>query len=152
MQDKALRIINFKPKNYRVSEIYKSNEILKLTDYIKLLNCIFVKNTPSANQIPIFNNFFKITNEIHCHNTRHISRNTVELPQPMTESYGRCSARFQAATTWNNLQNILPIDILSENYSIVRKGLTKYFFDQLQLLVIQVLLYRVFQKKSIVKL
>ena len=25
----------------------------------------------------------------------------------------------------------LPIDMLSENYSIVRKGLTNYFFDQL---------------------
>ena len=126
LQDKALRIINFKPKSYPVSELYKSNEILKLTDYIKLLNCLFVKNTLSANQIPIFNNSFKKTNEIHSHNTRHTSRNTVE--QPMTESYGRYSACFQAVTTWNNLQNILPIDMLSENYSIVRKGLTKYFF------------------------
>ena len=49
----------------------------------------------------------------------------------MTEGYGRYSARLQAATTWNNLQNILPIDMLPENYSIVRKGLTKYFFYQL---------------------
>ena len=29
LQDKALRIINFKPKNHPVSELYKSNEILK---------------------------------------------------------------------------------------------------------------------------
>ena len=115
LQDKALRIINFKQKNYPVSELYKSNKILKLTDYVKLLNCMFVKNTLSTNQIPIFNNVFKKTNKIHSHNTRHTSRNTVELPQPMAEGYGRCSARFQAATTWNNLQNILPIDMLSEN-------------------------------------
>ena len=79
LQDKALRIINFKPKNHPASELYKSNKILKLTDYIKLLNCMFVKDTLSANQIPIFNNFFKKTNEIHRHNTRHTSRNTVEL-------------------------------------------------------------------------
>ena len=52
-----------------------------------------------------------------------------------------------SATTWNNLQNIIPIDMLTENYSIVRKGVTNYFFNQLELLVIQVLLYRVFQKK-----
>ena len=58
LQDKALRIINFKPKNHLVSELCKSNKILKLTDYIKLLNCMFVKDTLSANQIPIFNNFF----------------------------------------------------------------------------------------------
>ena len=36
LQDKALRIINFKSKNHTISELYKSNEILKLTDYIKL--------------------------------------------------------------------------------------------------------------------
>ena len=89
---------------------------------------MFVKNTLSANQIPIFNNFFKKTNEIHRHNTRHTSRNTVVLLQPMTESFGRYSVRFQAANTWNNLQNILPIDMLSEDYSIVRKGLKNYFF------------------------
>ena len=57
-QDKALRIKNFKPKNHPASERYKSNEILKLTDYIKRLNYMFVKDTFSANQIPIFNNFF----------------------------------------------------------------------------------------------
>ena len=131
LQDKVLRIINYKPKNHPVSELYKSSKILKLTDYIKLLNCMFVKDTLSANQIPIFNNIFKKTNEIHRHNTRHTSRNTVELPQTMTESYGRYSVCFQAATTWNNLQNIIPIDMLSENYSILRKGLTNYFFDQL---------------------
>ena len=128
LQDKALRIKNFKPKNHPVSELYKSNEISKLTDYIKLLNCMLVKDTLSANQMPIFNNFLKKPNEIHRHNTRHTSRNTAELPQPMTESYGRYSVHFQAATTWNNLQNIIPIDMLSENYSIVRKGLTNYFF------------------------
>ena len=44
----------------------------------------------------------------------------------MMESYGRYSVCFQAATTWTNLQNIIPIDMLSENYSIVRKGLTNY--------------------------
>ena len=123
MQDKVLRIKNFKPKNDPVSELHKRNEILKVADYIKLLNSMFVKDKLSANQIPIFNNFFKKTNEIYRHNTRHIFRNTVELRQPMTESYGRYSVHFQAATTWNNL--------LSENCSIVRRGLTNYFFDQL---------------------
>ena len=59
LQDKTLRIINFKPKSYPVSELYKSNKILKLTDYIKILNGMFVKNTLSANRIPIFNKFFK---------------------------------------------------------------------------------------------
>ena len=58
LQDKALGIINFKSKNHPVSELYKSNKILKLTDYIKLLNCMFLKDTLSDNQIPVCNNFF----------------------------------------------------------------------------------------------
>ena len=105
LQDKTLRIINSKPKNHPVSELYKSNEILKLTDYIKRLNCTFVKDTLSANQMSIFNNIFKKANEVHSHNTRHTSRNTVGIPQPVMEGYGRYSFRFQAATTWNILQN-----------------------------------------------
>ena len=92
---------------------------------------MFVRITLSAKSRYLFSITLKKPMKSTSHNTRHTSRNTVELPQPMTESYGRYSARFQAATTWNNLQNILPIDMLSENYSIVRKGLTKYFFDQL---------------------
>ena len=55
----------------------------------------------------------------------------IQLNSHNHETYGRYSVRFQAATTWNNLQNILAIDMLSENYSIVRKCLTNYFFDQL---------------------
>ena len=55
LQDKTLRIINFKPKNHPVSELYKSNEILKLTDYIKLLIVYLLKMHP---QLIKFNNFF----------------------------------------------------------------------------------------------
>ena len=51
LRDKTLRIINLKPKNHPVSELYKSNEILKLTDYIKLLNQIY-------KLLIKFNNFF----------------------------------------------------------------------------------------------
>ena len=40
-------------------------------------------------------------------------KDTVEIPQAITETYGRYSIRFQAATTWNNMQNALPINILS---------------------------------------
>ena len=45
LQGKAIRIINFKSKNYPVAELYKISRILKLSDYIKLLNCIFVRDT-----------------------------------------------------------------------------------------------------------
>ena len=43
LQDKAIRMINFKQKNYPVAELYKNSGILKLSDYIKLLNCMFLE-------------------------------------------------------------------------------------------------------------
>ena len=71
LQDKAIRIINFKQKNYPVAELYKNSRILKLSDYIKLLNYMFVRDTLTATQIPAFKNYFKKAKESHRHNTRH---------------------------------------------------------------------------------
>ena len=59
LQDKAIRIINFKQKNYPVAELYKNSRILKLSDYIKLLNCMFVRDILTATQILALNNYFK---------------------------------------------------------------------------------------------
>ena len=58
LQHKALKIINFKPINHPVLELYKNNKILKLQDYIKLLNCMFVKDVLAENYIPAFENVF----------------------------------------------------------------------------------------------
>ena len=54
LQDKAPRIINFKPINHPMLELYKNDKILKLQDYIKLLNCMFVKDVLAGNHIPVF--------------------------------------------------------------------------------------------------
>ena len=40
LQNKGLRIINFKNNECNVNELYETNKILKITDYIKLLNCL----------------------------------------------------------------------------------------------------------------
>ena len=49
LQNKALRIINFKNNEYNVNELYKTNKILKIADYIKLLNCLFVRDSTINN-------------------------------------------------------------------------------------------------------
>ena len=59
LQDKGIRIINFKPRNYPVAELHKNSRILKLSDYIKLLNCMFVRDTLTDTQISAFKNSFK---------------------------------------------------------------------------------------------
>ena len=98
---------------------------------MKLLNCMFVRDTLTATQIPAFKNNFEKARAIHRHKTRHTSKETVEIPQPITQTYGRYSIRFQTTTTWNNMQNALPIDMLS-SYNEVKKSLTNYFYENLQ--------------------
>ena len=85
---------------------------------------MFVRDTLTATQTPAFKNYFKKAKEIHRHKTRYTSKDTVEIPQPTTETCGRYSmVRFQVATTWNNVQNALPIDMLSRYYK-VKQNLT----------------------------
>ena len=64
IQDKAIRKISFKDKNYPTNELYCNKKIFKNTDYIKLLNCLFVKSILSNNHLPIFEKLFKKASEL----------------------------------------------------------------------------------------
>ena len=68
---------------------------------------MFVRDTLTATQILVFKNYFKKTREIYRHNTRHASKDTVDIPQPITETYGRYSICFQAATTCKMLFQLI---------------------------------------------
>ena len=114
IQDKAIRIISFKEKNYPANELYYNKKILKIADYIELLNCLFVKSILLNNHLLIFENLLKKASAAHSYSTGHATKNAVLLPQPQTDHYGKCSITYQAASTWNNLQN--KVDIL--NFSI----------------------------------
>ena len=114
IQDKPIRIISFKDKNYPTNELYCNKKILKIADYIELLNCLFVKSILLNNHLPIFENLFKKASAAHSYSTGHATKNAVLLSQPQTDHYGKCPMTYQAASTWNNLQN--KVDIL--NFSI----------------------------------
>ena len=63
LQNKALRIINFKVYDYPTNDLYHESKILKIEDYIKLLNCFFVKDVLEKTSINF--NFFTKTKEVH---------------------------------------------------------------------------------------
>ena len=128
IQDKVIHIINFKDKNYPTNELYY-NKILKTANYIKLLNCLFVKSILSNNHLPIFENVFKKASKAHSYSTRHATKNSVFLPQPQTDHYGKFSITYQGASTLNNLQNKLDIDMLEESNSKVKTALVQLYFN-----------------------
>ena len=65
LQNRAMRIKNFKNNEYIVNELCKTNKILKIADYIKLLNCLFVKDVIAQSTIPSFQEFFIKMRDTH---------------------------------------------------------------------------------------
>ena len=113
LQNKALRIINF-----------KNNEILRIADYIKLLNCLFVRDIIAQSIIPPFQECFIQMRDTHQHNTRHATQNTVTLNQYKTAFYGTHSIKHQSALIWNQINNEAPSDLLQKSRSEIREYIT----------------------------
>ena len=100
IQDKAIRIINLKPKNYPAAKLYQWNKILKLRDYIRLIYSMYGKSVLEDSHLRIFTAIFKKANEMHNYHTTRLSLwNSVKITQPKTETYGRYSIKHQCATT-----------------------------------------------------
>ena len=124
LQNKALRIVNFKNNEYNVNELYKTNKILKIADYIKLLNCLFVRDIITQSTIPPLQEFFIQMRNTHQHNNRHATQNTVTLIQYKTAFYGAYSIKHQLALIWNQVNNEVPSDLLQKSRSEIREYIT----------------------------
>ena len=129
LQDKALRIINFKPDNFDTAELYKKDKILKISDYIKLLNCLFVRDVLTGSSIPPFQTYFTNSENIHQHNTRHATQNSVALAQQNTDLYGIKSIQHKSILIWNQLQTEISHDVLQIQRSKLKEQITNKIFD-----------------------
>ena len=69
LQKKALRIINFKPRNCHTSPLFKENVILKLIDKVHLENILFVNKCINNLLPPIFNDWFTLVSAQHSYQT-----------------------------------------------------------------------------------
>ena len=90
---------------------------------------MFVKEVLAGNHIPVFENVLMKTSETHRCRTRHSLRNTVVLPQPKTENYGKTSVFYQEALTWNNIQNFLLVGLVEETSSKVKERIINHFLN-----------------------
>ena len=79
------------------------------------------------NHLPIFENLFKKASETHSYSTRHAIANSIFLPQPQTDQYGKFSIKYEIASTWNDIQNKLGINMLEERNSKVKTALVQAY-------------------------
>ena len=95
-------------------DTYKNSKILKLHDYIALQNTLLIKDFFNEQLPKLLNEHFKKLNNQHQHVTHSSTHNSIFVPKVHTETYGKNSINYQSTKLWNNLNQILQIDLLQQ--------------------------------------
>ena len=104
IQNKALRILNFKNPWDPIEQIYKESKIFKLKDIVTISNLKFVYDQMNKLLPRVSEKFFINKTRQHLYNTR---GNSLDVPQVKTTTYGSNSFTLHAIRTWNFFQNKL---------------------------------------------
>ena len=80
LQKKAIRIINFQPRSFHTSPLFKQNSILKFQDKICLENILFISKYLNNLSPSIFNTWFSFSSDQHnCETSRSTQSNLIKL-------------------------------------------------------------------------
>ena len=91
-QKKAIRIINFQPRNFHTSPLFKQNSILKFKDKICLENILFVSKSLNNLSPSIFNTWFSFSSDQHNYETSSSTQgNLMKVFSYKTNRYGKYS-------------------------------------------------------------
>ena len=98
-----IRIINFQPRNFHTSPLFKQNSILKFQDKICLENILFISKSLNNLSPSVFNTWFSFSSDQHNYETSSSTQgNLVKLYK--TKRYGKYSITVSAVESWNKIQ------------------------------------------------
>ena len=131
LQQKALRIMNFKSKFTSWKPLFKKLNILTFPDMVRSEHCLLVLR--KINQIlptNLMNNFLFTENQ-HNHNTRTTNNWNLTFPQVNTTSYGLNSVTYKIAKDWNSIQNEIDFNFTENHLSQIKflKAFQKSIFS-----------------------
>ena len=69
LQEKTISTINFQPRNFLTSPLFKQNSILKFQDKICLENILFVSKSLNNLSSSVFNTWFSFSSDQHNYKT-----------------------------------------------------------------------------------
>ena len=107
LQKKALRIMNYQPRNSHTSPLFRKAAVLKFKDKINLENILFISKSINNLLPSLFNNWFVFSSDTHKYNTSWSSNNKLQKYSYRTNTYGKNSIIISASQSWNNSQNNL---------------------------------------------
>ena len=104
LQKKAVRIINFQPRNSHTNPLFKQNFILKFQNKICLENILFVSKSLDNLSPLIFNIWFSLSSDQHNYETSSSSQGNLMKRFYKTDRYGKYSITVNAVESWNKIQ------------------------------------------------
>ena len=106
LQNKALRIINFKPLRYSVNSLYNKCEIWKFDDGIKLSNLLYAHDNIKGNLPTNLCAGITLLDSKHTHITRNQKGNQVNIPMVRSKTSSANSIKSKSVNTWNDLNKL----------------------------------------------
>ena len=107
LQKKAVRLLSFSHFQAHTHPIFKELKLLKLSDIVEIYNILFVHNVLNNKAPDHFQNYFKMHEKEHNHNTvnnprsMYSTKGKLELPQIKTCN-GQQTIKYACARSWNN--------------------------------------------------
>ena len=118
---------NFETNLNVVGQLLKDSNIVKLTDFIKCKYPMFIRNSLSKKNVPIFNEFYFFFNQNHVYNTRGSTNQIIVAPQIQTTYYGKHSFKSRSINVWNLCQRNLKTDLITCDFAIKTKKNPKLY-------------------------
>ena len=125
LQNKALRIMNFKNKYNPYKPLYKETKVLSFADIVRLENCSMVIKQINQTLPKSLMSFIKFSENQHTYHTRNAAQQHLSVPQVNTTNYGLNSVTYKAAKDWNSIQAKIDFNF-NDNYLSVLKFIKAY--------------------------
>ena len=123
IQEKTIRILNFKSKNDSVNPLFKNSKIMKMKDILTFNNCLVVYDQINEDMPFSFEDLFSTSENQHSYNTRGRKNNTIVKTLPNSTTYFLNSVRHRAASKWNEI--IKTINTIDQNNLISKTKFVK---------------------------
>ena len=127
IQEKAIRIMSFKPKNDPTNPLFRNLKIIKFKDILAYNNCISVHDQLNENLPRSFNKSFSTAPAQHNYNTRGSSNNTIIKSITNAVIYGLNSVKHRIASDWNAM--IKDINTIGTDRQDLMKSLKEGIFE-----------------------
>ena len=127
IQEKAIRIMSFKPKNDPTNPLFRNLKIIKFKDILAYNNCISVHDQLNENLPRSFNKSFSTAPAQHNYNTRGSRNNTIIKSITNAVIYGLNSVKHRTASDWNAV--IKDINTIGTDRQDLMKSLNEGVFE-----------------------